>query len=193
MTRVQILRAGYAALGLAFLALAGSTASGALLLVGLGVGFVASILLLFSDDELPKWSGGVILVYFLLFVISFLFATTITVRSGGAYHIEFPATALFEQVSTWLSIAFPLFLAGTAIAAAWERELPARWLLIGAACGFVLVAILTVSLTPTGQHPTDIAQSGQRQGSFVILLGALSAIAGAAGALWSAARPEEYA
>lgn len=193
MTRVQILRAGYAALGLAFLALAGSTASGALLLAGLAVGFVASILLLFSDDELPKWSGGVILAYFVLFVISFLFASTITVRSGGAYHLEFPATALFDQVKTWLSLAFPLFLAGTTIAAAWERELPARWLLIGAACGFVLVAILTVTLTPTGQQATEIAQSGQRQGNATIIIGALSALAGAAGAMWSAARPDEYA
>lgn len=193
MTRVAILRAGYVALGLAFLALAGSTVSGTLLLVGLGVGFVASLLLIFSDDDLPKWSGVIILVYFVLLIISFLFATSITVRSGGRYHIEFPATTLFVQVRDWLGLAFPLLLAATAISAAWERERPARLLLIAAAAGFILVAILTVALTPTGQLAAERAQSGQRQGALIALLGAFAALAGAAGAIWSAARPEARA
>jgi len=188
VTRVQVLRAGYAALGLAFLALAWSP----LLLAGLVIAFAGSILLLFSDDDMPKWSGLVLLLYYALLILSFLFSAPITFRGGGFY-LDPLQPALASLVQYYLGLAFPLILAATALTAAWERERGARFLLLGAALGFVLVAILTIALRPTGEKAEQLAQSARQQGALVTILVALAALAGAAGAFWGAARPEEYA
>ena len=192
MTRVTVLRAGYAAFALAFAAMAASAWAGSLLVAAFAVGFVAAVLLLFSDDDLPRWSGVVLLAYFLLVLVAFLLSTPITVRTGGSYGIEPPFPRLAEAVTYYLAALSPLLLAGTALAAAWERERPARLLLMGAVGGFVVVGILTFTLAPEAASATAV-QRAESQGDLLRLLLALCAVSAAVGAGWSAARPEEYA
>lgn len=186
VTRVRVLAAGYAAFAVAFAALAGSAYAGALLLPALALGLAAALLLAFSQDELPKWAGLVLLAYFLLIVAAFLLATPITIRRGGSYGIEPLDRALAENVLYYLGLASPMMLGGTALAAAWERENAARLLLFGSVGGFLVVAALTVLL---GAETQAAAAS---QGDLLQLLFALSAVAGAAGATWSAIRPQEF-
>lgn len=193
MTRVAVLRAGYASFALAFGALAASALAGSLVLAALAIALLGALLLLFSDDDLPKWAGIVLLAYFGLIMASFLLATPITVRRGGSFGIEPPNPALATNVLYYLGLASPLMLAGTALAAAWERERPARLLLLGAVGGLVVVAILTVTVTPSGADAAAVARAAASQGNLLQLLFGLSAVAGAGGALWSAARPEEFA
>lgn len=192
MTRVTVLRAGYAAFAVAFAALAASAAAGALLPAALGIGVLAALLLLFSDDDLPKWAGVVLLAYFGLVVAAFLLATPITVRTGGSFGIEPPNPRLAETVTYYLGALSPLVLAGAALTAAWERERPARLLLLGAVGGLVVVGVLTFALTPEGATATEV-QRAQSQGALLRLLLAVSAVSAALGAAWSAWRPEEYA
>lgn len=187
MTRPAVLRAGYASLALAFAALAGSAYSGMLLLPALVLAFAGAILLLFSGDDLPRWAGVVLLAYFVLIAIAFILSTGVTIRKGGAYGIEAPDRELAVDVTYYLGLALPLMLALAAVAAAWERENAARFLLVGGTGGFLVAAALTTVLDPSG---VDAAAS---QGNLLELLFALSAIAAATGAGWSAARPEEYA
>lgn len=192
MTRVGVLRVGYGAYALAFAALAASAASPGLLLAALAIGFLGGLLLVFSDDDLPKWAGLVLVGYFLVILVAFLLATPITVRRGGSYGIEPPNPALASTVLYYLGSLSPLLLAGSALTAAWERERPARLLLMGAVGGLIVVAVLTVVLVPTGASPDDIKRATSQGNLLQVLLG-ISALAAAVGAGWSAARPEEFA
>ena len=192
VTRVRVLRAGYAAFAAAFAVLVASVAAGSLLPYALLVGLAAALLLVFSDDDLPKWAGVVLVAYFALILVAFLLATPITVRTGGSFGIEPPNPRLAEQVGYYLGALSPLMLAGTALAAAWEREKPARLLLMGAVGGLLVVGVLTFALRPAGTALTDV-QRAASQASLLNLLFAISALSGAAGAAWSAARPQEFA
>jgi hypothetical protein len=191
VTRVRVLSAGYAAFGAAFAILVASAWVGALLPYALLVGLAAAVLLLFSDDDLPKWAGIVLVAYFGLIVAAFLLATPITVRTGGSYGIEPPHPRLAEQVGYYLGALSPLMMAGTALAAAWERETPARLLLVGAVGGFVIVGVLTFALRPGGTDLVEV-QRAASQADLLSLLFAVSALSGAVGAGWSAARPQEF-
>lgn len=187
-----MLRAGYACFALAFAALAASAVAGSLLLAGLALAAVAAILLLFSDDDLPKWAGVALVAYFLLIGLAFVLATPITIRRGGNFGIEPPNPQLASTVLYYLGLGSPLMLAGTALASAWERELPPRLLLMGGLGGFVLVAFLTVALAPAGTDASAVARAAA-QGNLLRVLFALSALAATLGAAWGAARPEEFA
>lgn len=189
MTRVTVLRLGYGALGVTLLALAVGQVAGALIPAGLAVALVAGFLLAFSDDDLPKWAGITLLAYLLVSVLTFVAASPITIRGGARLYV--PAMA-DESLQYYLFLASPLLLTATGLAAAWERERPARFLLAGALAGFVVVAGLTLSLAPNGSTSAAVS-TAQQQGNLLEVLYALSAIAGASGALWSASRPEEYA
>jgi hypothetical protein len=194
MVRPAVLRAGYAALGLAFLALAVSSYAGALLFAGLGLALLASILLAFSRDDLPKWAGLTLLAYFVVTAVAFAAAQSVTVRLGAERsHYEPLSPGLGQRVFEYLSVFSPFVLVACSLAGTWERERPARFLALGAAAGFVAVAVLTLILTPRGTTVTALAASGSAQAGLLRGLSALSALAGAAGAAWSAARPEEYA
>ena len=184
-----MLRAGYASLGLSFAALAGSINVPALVLPGLALAFVGGLLLAFSDDELPKWAGIALVGYFVLTLLLFLASTPITINRGGRYFVNPAPPELANEIFYWVGLLSPLILAGAAIAATWERERPPRMLLYGAMGGFVLVALLSIVLVPRGGS-VDAAAS---QGRLLEMLFALSAAAGAIGALWAASRPEETA
>lgn len=185
MTRVAILRAGYVALALAFAALGGMTTVGALLPLGLLLAFVGAILLTWSDDDLPKWAGFVLLAYFLLSIVAFLAATPMTINKGGRYFINAAPLGFADDIFNYLTFASPLMIGAAAVLAAWDRERPPRLLIWGAVAGFALFALLNIFLSPSGE---DAARS---QGSLLANLLLVSALAGAAGAAWSAARPEE--
>ncbi|MFA5860353.1 MAG: hypothetical protein WDA16_01530 [Candidatus Thermoplasmatota archaeon] len=190
MTRVVVLRLGYAAYGLAFVALAASAYAGTLVLVAFAVAFLAAIFLAASRDDLPRWAGIALLAYFIVTVGAFLLQTPITIRSGGRYHIDAAAPALASAVFDYLAQTSPLMLGGAALAAAWERERPARILLLGGLAGFIVVGLLTFILVPHGSDLSAV-KAAQGQANLLLTLGALSAIAAAAGAFWSAVRPEE--
>lgn len=183
-----MLRSGYAALGMAFAALAGSISVPTLVLPGLALAFVAGLLLAFSDDELPKWAGMALMGYFVMSALLFLAATPITINRGERYFVNPAPPELAGEIFYWLGLVSPLILAGAAIAAAWERERAPRVLLFGAIGGFVLVALLSVILVPDGT-----AAQAEAQGEWLRILFAVSAAAGATGALWAASRPQEAA
>lgn len=185
-----MLRAGYAGLGIAFAALAGSIYIGALLLPGLAVALLAGIFLAVSDDDIPKWAGIALLAYFVLSAIAFLVATPVTINKGDRYFVNKAPPELANDIVYWLGLASPVILAGAAIVASWERELAPRVLLYGAAGGFVLVGILTMVLVPDS---AAAAEASREQGNMLRTLFAVSAAAGALGSLWSASRPEELA
>lgn len=186
MTRVGVLRVAYAFLGVAFLSLAGSVVAGGLLFVGFFAALVGAALLLFTDDDLPKWAGVALVTYFTATLVAFLAATPITVRRGGNFGIEPINPELTSAVAEYLVLLSPLMFAATALASAWEREQPPRLLMMGAVGGFVLVAVLTVVLT------ADDATRAMTQGNLLRGLFAVSAAAGAVGSGWAAARPDEY-
>lgn len=205
MVRVVALRVGYAALGLAILALAGGTlpALGSAVLLSPVLALAGAGALLFSRDDLPRWAGVASLAYFLLTFLAFLAATPATIRlsfwKGFANDDPSP---LFEAITEYLVLALPVMVCATALAAAWEREHGARLLLGGALAGLVVLAVLTVALVPAepdvqeGEtQPSEVVESASRartQGRLLNLLLALSAAAGAAGAFWAAARPDEF-
>lgn len=208
MTRIGVLRAGYGALGFAFAGLAAGIAVPSLVIPGLALGLVAGALLAFSDDPLPKWSGIALVVYFVVTVVAFLAATGITVELGGErYFVNDSPAAATQSITSWITLASPLMLAGAGTVAVWERERPPRILLLGAIAGFVIVGILTAVLVPEldPKCATDAfapgcagaaqqaAAEGARQGNMLRMLTAVSAAAGAAGAIWAAGRPDEYA
>lgn len=193
VTRLVVLRSGYAALGLAFLALAAGYVVDSLVILGLVIALVGGLLLAFSDDDLPKWAGIALIAYFIVTVLAFFAATGITIKIGGEQFFwnDSPADAA-AQITTWIFLVSPLMLAGAAIVASWERENAARFLLFGAVGGFVLVAILSILLVPSGTGPAAIA-SAERQGDMVQGLFAASAAAGALGSLWAAGRADASA
>lgn len=187
VTRLAVLRSGYVCFGLAFAALGASLIAPAGLALVLLLGLSGGVLLAFSDDEMPKWAGLALLVYFVISLVAFLAATPVTVRLDffkGFINSE--PSSLASAVSRYLALALPVMLGGTAIAAAWEREVPPRALLVAAVGGFILVGILDVALVPSGQG------SAQAQGGLLKALFGVSALAGAVGAAWAAARPDEY-
>lgn len=188
-----MLRLGYGAFGLAFAALGASFFAGAALPLALVLGFLGGVLLAFSDDDLPKWAGLALVLYFLLSLAAFAAATPVTVRlEAWDGFVNSAPSPLAEAVFEYLVLAMPLMLGATAIVAAWEREWPPRVLLVAAVAGFVLVALLTILLVPRGTDSAAIA-AATTQGRLLEGLFAVSAAAGAVGALWAAARPEEVA
>lgn len=187
VTRTGLLRTGYAALGLTFLAFAAtfSPAAGILLGVGLLAGFVGAGVLAFSDEDLPKWAGISIVAYLLLCLVAFLASSGATIRIGGtSYFVNDSPPPLFDALADYLILGLPFLIAGAALVAVWEAGHP-RWLVMGAAVGFVVVALLTLLFTPD-TVAEDVA--GQNQG--LAILFALAAVAGAIGSFWASARPE---
>lgn len=189
MVRIALLRAAYGGLGLAFAAIGASVYVPGLLLPGLAVAIVAALLLALSDDHLPKWAGISLLVYFLLTILVFIAATPITIDKGPGYFVNTAPAGVLMEAFSWLAIAAPLMLAASALVATWERERPPRILLFAAAGGFVLVGVLSVLLVPR----EAVADAARAQGNMMKALFALSAVAGAAGAIWASTRPDEYA
>jgi len=190
MTRIGVLRAGYAALAVAFLAAVGTFAAGNLLFVELLAALVAAILLAASGEDLPKWTGWALLVYFLLTILSFFAATPITIDKGGGFFVNGKPAAFLVNVQSYLLQAFGVTLAGATLAASWERERGARNLAAASLAGFVLFAILSYTLKPSTGADAGVAV---QQGGFIQILAALAALAGLASAAWCAARPDEFA
>lgn len=186
--KAALLRAGYAALGIAFAAIAASVYVPFLLIPGLFVALVGGFLLAFSGDDLPKWAGIVILVYFALTVLVFLAATPVTINKGGRFFVNATPTRIAQDAVYWLGLAAPLMLAAAAVLSVWERETAPRVLLFGAIGGFVVVGLLSAILVPADLS----ADAARQQGDLVKGLFAVSAAAGAAGALWAAGRADEY-
>lgn len=197
MTRLGALRLGYGAIGAAFAALAASTFVAPLLFLGLLLALAGGFLLAFSDDDVPKWAGLALLAYFLVALLAFLAATPITIDRGDGYFVNAAPPDLANKVTEYLVLFSPLMLGATAVAAAWEREHPPRFLLMGAVAGFVIVAALSLVLLPKVVDPSDpegvssAVAAARQQGALLSTLFAVSAAAGAAGALWAATRPEE--
>lgn len=191
MTRVGVLRLGYAAFALAFACLAASPWLGALLATGLVAALIGAVLLIFSADELPKWAGVTILVYILVLVLIFLLATSLTIQ-GSQFYYESPAPDLADALFQYLALAIPLILAGAVVAAAWERGPPARYLLLGSIAGYAIIAILTLSGKPAGETASEIA-AANAQGRLLQNLFAVSALASALGAGWASIRAGETA
>lgn len=214
MTRVGLLRAGYAALGVAILSLVGSfvPSLGWLITASALLAFVGATLLAFSQDEFPKWAGLTFIAYAALTFLVFMAATPATIRlkfwSGFFNAAPSPVWAALQE---YLLLALPLMITATALVAAWEREHGPRLLLFGSLAGVIAVAILTVALNPAtaasndgdDENPNtterdntpDIlrahTQATSQAGLLNVLL-ALSTGAGATGALWAAWRPDEY-
>lgn len=192
MDRVVLLRLGYGALGVSFVAFAASTVMGALAFLGIAAALVGGILLALSGDDLPRWSGVALLLYFLVSLVVFLAATPVTVRleffSG---FLNDDPSPLAEATLRYLLMALPLMMAAAASAAAWEREWPPRLLLAGAVAGFILVGVLETVLVPS--DPVGGQAVAQAQGNLLRALFGVSAAAGALGALWATGRPDEYA
>lgn len=197
MDRVRLLRLGYGALGLSFVAFGAAAVLEpvALLAIPLAIllAIVAGVLLTLSGDDLPRWSGAALLLYFLVTLLVFLAATPVTVRLDffKGYLNDDPSPYA-ELVLRYLVLALPLMMAATASAAVLEREWPPRLLLGGAILGFVLVTVLEIVLVPTGARETA-ASTALAQGNLLRALFGISALAGALGALWAATRPDEYA
>lgn len=190
-TRVTVLRAAYGALALAFVLLAGATYAGGLAIPAIAVALLAALLLAFSGDELPKWAGVTLLGFFVLVAIAFLFATSITVRTGARYHIESPSPTLAAQLLSYLVPLTPLAIAVAALVSGWERERLPRLLLIAALAGIVLAGILSYALVPASGTPTEVALAKATGYAHIVeAVFALSALTAATGSAWAAARPE---
>lgn len=188
-----MLRGGYAAFGLAYVALAASVLVQAALPAGLVLVLVGAILLSLSQDDLPKWSGLALVGYYVVTLLAFVASTPITINKGGRYFVNDAPPELANALFSYLVLALPLMLGAATLAAAWEREWPPRLLLCGSIGGFLLVGILSIFLLPNGEDVTEAAQSAKLQADLIQTLFAVSAAAGAVGALWAATRPDEYA
>lgn len=199
MSRVRFLRAGYAALALALFALAGSALSGALLLLALPCALAGGILLALSRDDLPRGAGITLLAYFLLTLVFFLLSSPITLR--GNYFVNGAPPALAEAVYGYLVLALPVFIVAAGLVASWEREWPARTTFLVALIGFLLVGVLNYTLLPSAPSSETATSAeilaarakAETYGHILQGLFAVFALAGAIGATWSAARPDEYA
>lgn len=193
MDRVVLLRWGYAALGLSFVAFAASTVLGAAALAGIALALVAGVLLALSGDDLPRWAGLALVLYFVVTLLVFLAATPVTVRlESFRGFVNDDPSPLAEAVFGYLVMAMPLMMAATGVASAWEREWPPRLLLWGSLAAFLLVSVLHVVLAPTQADELGAAR-GETYGRLMTSLFGLSGAVGALGALWAAARPDEYA
>lgn len=192
MTRLGVLRAGYLSLGLAFAALTGSIAIGALLLLGFVIALVAGILFAFSDDDLPKWSGLALVAYFLLSVLAFMAATPITIERGGNYFVNAAPPRLASDVLQWMGLIAPLFFAAVAVGAMWEREPAPKWMAVGGLVGFFLFAVMSIALVPSGSDPSMAADSARAQGSILQGLFAVSAAVLTVSLVWATARPDSW-
>lgn len=199
MDRVALLRWGYGAFGLSLAAFALSTYQGGAVFVGILLAFVGALLLAFSGDDLPRWSGVAMLLYFVVTLLVFLAATPVTIRLDffkGFVNDDPPA--VLGVVFDYLVLAMPIMVVGTAIAAAWEREWPPRVLLAGSIVGFILVQLLHFVLVPPGSgadaaSTAEAVSAAEQQGDILAILFGVSAAVGALGALWAASRPDEYA
>lgn len=197
MDRVGLLRMGYGALGLSFVAFGAAAVFESLAVIAIPLAILLAVaggvLLAFSGDDLPRWSGVALLLYFLVTLLVFLAATPVTVRLDffRGYLNDDPSPYA-EMVLRYLVLALPLMMAATASAAALEREWPPRLLLGGAILGFVLVTTLEVVLVPARVGPAA-ESAALAQGNLLRALFGLSALAGALGALWASGRPDEYA
>lgn len=211
MPRIGALRAGYALLGLAIVALVGSYVEAlawAVLLAPL-FALVGALCLVFSRDDVPKYAGLALLAYALLTLLAFAAATPATIRLSfwkGFANPDPPAAA--RALIDYLVLVLPIMVATTAAVAAWERENGARLLLAGSAVGLLLVAIVSVAVTPGGTAASDTAlnasdprasedilearSAADRQAALLKVLVVLSTACGVAGAAWAAVRPDEY-
>lgn len=211
MTRLRVLQAGYALLGVAVLCLVGAVlpSLSALVIVSPVIAFAGAVMLAFSDDHFPKWAGFAFIAYAIVMLLVFLAATPATIRlsffKGFANTSPSP---VWGYVVEYLALALPIMVTATALVAAWERENGARLLLAGALVGILAVAVLTFALQP-GESDTvsgadaseanrtrdllDAEAKASSQGGLLRVLLALSVTAGSAGALWAAWRPDEYA
>lgn len=190
-----MLRAGYVSFGVAFLAVAGAEVGfGALLLLALAAALAGGFFLAFSQDDVPKWAGLAILAYFGLTVLAFLASTPVTINKGGGYFVNDNPSAFFADLYDYVVLAFPIMLAATAFAAAWEREAGPRVLLALAGAGAILWAVLSFALVPQGGGKASaVAAAASAQNSILNAVALASAVAGVAGAAWAALRPDEYA
>ena len=194
MSRVAFLRAGYVAFCVAFLAVGASiVGAGALFLLALLAALVAGILFALSRDELPKWAGIALLAYFGLSVLAFLAATPITIGKQGDYFVNDKPSSMFHDAYDYVVLAFPIMLGGAALASAWERERGPKTLLFAGLAASVVWAALSIALVPTAGKATLEVASAQTQNHLLDLLAVAACIASAAGALWAALRPDEYA
>lgn len=193
MDRVALLRWGYGAFGLSLAAFGVSAIQGYAVFLAILLAFAGAVLLSLSGDDLPRWSGVAMLLYFLVTALAFFAATPVTIRLEffkGFVNDDPPA--ILSAVFDHLVLAMPVMVVGTVIAAAWEREWPPRVLLVGSVVGFILVSLLHFVLEPPGTDLEAIAEA-ERQGNILRILFGVSAAVGALGALWAASRPDEYA
>jgi hypothetical protein len=188
VTRTRLLRVGYAALGLTFVALAAtfSPVGQAFLALGLLVGFVGAGALMLSGDHLARWAGIAIVAYFLLCALAFIGSNGATIRVGDTiiFFNDAPSP-FFDALFDYLVLGITFLFTAAALVAVWEVGAP-RWLLVGATGGFVLLAILTVAITPDAG-----SLDGGGESRSLAALFALFALVGAAGAFWASARPVE--
>lgn len=201
--RLRVLRAGYVALAAAFVSIAASPYVGAFLLLGLLLALAGAILLVFSRDELPRYAGLGLILYFLVSLAVFVASTPTTIRSGGAnYFVNDDPNPALAVVYQDLLLGLPLMVAGALTVAVWERERAPRLLTVGALVGggiwFVLFLLLAPGADVGGVNVTaeQAALSASRAVTNARLMDALlalSALCGAAGAGWASARPDEYA
>lgn len=191
VTRTQVLRFGFIAIGLTFLALAATfvPAGSSLLVPGLLLGFVGGILFLFSDDELPRYAGLAIVAYFALVLVTFLASNGITVRFGdSSYFANDRPPAFLSAVFDYLVLGLPILFVAASTIAVWELGGP-RWLLVGALAGFALVVVLTIALNPSLDGEAINPGGSQVIGP----LFSLAALAGAAGAFWASRNAADIA
>lgn len=188
MVRVLALRLGYGAFAAAFAVLAVSAlpVSGAILPLGLVLALGGALALAFCRDPLPRWAGVAVLAFFALVILAFVASTPVTVNKGSRFFFNDDPHPLFRVLFDALLLATPVMLGAAAALAAWERERPARNLLLSAAIGLGLVFLLSFVLAPSGVRGAIV------QGGLLKALFGVSALAGAAGAAWCAARPEEF-
>lgn len=209
MARLGVLRAGYGTLAFAIACLSGTFVSslGWLVLVSPVAAFVGAVLLAFSQDDIPKWAGLAFVVYAVLTFAAFLAATPTTIHfkflAGTANPNPHPVAVALQD---YLLVALPIMLLATALVASWERENGVRLLLAGALVGIVAAAGMTLTLGADedasggdGNQTAEEIDAEQRaararaasQGDLLKWLLGLSVLAGAAGAAWAAARPDE--
>lgn len=195
MSRVGLLRAGYLVFGLAFLAIAATELGvGAALFLGLAASLVAGILLAFSQDDVPKWAGIVMVAYFAFSVLMFLASTPITINKGEGYFVNDSPSKTFAAVFDYALLAFPIMLAAAAFIAVWERERGPRILLGISIAGAILWAVLSFLLVPeAGGRTSAVAAAAASQNRLLDAVAVGAALLGAAGAAWAAWRPDEYA
>lgn len=201
--RIGVLRVGYVTLALSFASLAAAPYAGALLPFGLLLALVGGGCFAFTRDELPRYAGLTLLVYFVVALVVFFASTPVTLRSGGSnYFVNDAPPAILTSVFQDLLLGLPIVLGAALCVAVWEREWAPRLLVLGALVGsaiwFVLVLVFepgtaAAGVNVTAEQATLGASTAQTSARLMDALLALSGLCGAAGALWAFARPDEYA